>query len=110
VKYVYAYWIQTVAPSIYNVKVRKGASNFTLECEWEGMGTVAFQIKTPEKTYLEDELEVSEKTIVSMDAVPRYRCVKRVSLKMKPLPREEGWTVQLNLFQVSRYRLTIEVS
>ena len=107
---VYAYWIKTISPSIYDVKVRKGASKIELTCEWEGQGTVGFRLSTPDKTYGEDDLEVAERTVVSMNGLPRYQYVKKASLKVKPLQKEQSWTVQLNLCQVSNYRLSIDVS
>jgi len=98
---VYTCWIQTVPPSIYNVKIRKGASKIELICEWEEERTVNIQLSTPQRNYAEQELDVIERTNITMNTLPCYQYIKKTSLKMKPLSKEENWRVQLNLSNFS---------
>ncbi len=107
---MYTYWVESIAPAIYKLKVRRGASKIDITCEWVGQGTVNLQLSSPEKKYTEDGLKVSEKTIISVNGISRYQCQKKASLQIRPLRKEENWTIKITTFQVSSYKLSIEVS
>ena len=99
-----------VTPSIYKRQVRKGARIIRVECTLEREGTVGILLNSPTKTFVEDDMEIMENTVIHVSATPAYTYTKRAVLKIPPPKEDEVWTLQLNLPNIYEYTVSVEVA
>lgn len=101
---------RVVRPVVYTLQLRSGVKNIALEFRWDGGGSVRLELVSPTKTYTEDEMKVTDKTSIWADGVVVCKYIRRYELTIPKLPREEVWTIRLNLENVFRYHLDVEAS
>ena len=99
-----------VRPAIYSLQLRSGAQNILIKFRWDGGGSVRLEIVSPKKVYTEDEMKITDKTSIQADGTIICKYLRQYGLSIPKLPHEEMWSIQLNLANICRYQLDVEVS
>ena len=99
-----------VRPAIYSLQLRTGVQNILIKFRWDGGGSVRLEVVSPKKIYTEDEMKITDKTSIQADGSVICKYLRQYELSIPKLPREEMWSIQLNLVNIYRYKLDVEAS
>jgi hypothetical protein len=92
------------------VKLPKGANRIIFTVSWVGSGGVEILAESPSETYTEDTLAVCVNQIGRSASIEGAMLnVKRVSLPILPLTKDEDWRVILEFHEVEDCSIIVEV-